>query len=72
MYVGDYVNIVLKTDQKLALPNQCVPQRRNLGIASKFCRELMSVMVEELCTEKPSHGKYPCAAGNLDTLKVPL
>ena len=72
MYVGDYVSIVLKTGQQLALPNQCVPQRPNLGIATEFGRELMSVLAEELCTEKPNHGKNPCAAGTRDILKVPL
>ena len=76
LYIGDYETIVLKTGQLFALPNQCVTQRPNVGIASEIGRALVSVMAAGLCTEKPSHGKYPCAAGTLhretESWKIPM
>ena len=69
LYIGDYENVCLKTGNQLALPTSLLP---NVGIALEFGWELVSVMSVELCTEKPNHGKYPCAAETLNILKLPL
>ena len=81
LYVGDYGNIFVKTGQQVALSNQCATPRPNVCLASEFGRELVYVMEQNcaqrnlvlesshvqqgLCTEKPRHGQYPCAAGTL-------